>query len=411
MLAMQAIRSGIALLALFVVTATVATAQSAPCAADAFLDVSDSPGPGSEYPRPRVAATCEGDELVVRSNGIPHYEFVQVTPNPLKEQDYEFRVPAAPRLAAAPTPLPLLGGIGFAVNGVLLFGPNEGPVPEAEQFGDPVFNAILDACMGHTALSYHYHAMVQACLSEGAREGAPSPILGFGFDGIPVRGPWGCLDAECSEVIRYRSSWERIREPHQDSWDAYEFVQQEAPEYLDACNGHTGPDGDYHYHVTESWPYILGCYSGTPVGPANRGRRRPAVSDTGGRRPPPGGGPGRRQRPGAPPRPGPNQVASAAEALGMDQAAVAKALRVEPGDLKPINFPASARTLGVDSDELIDALGITLPPERPRQNQAPPGEPPCYFRCGQSDDDAVGCTLTADHEVRCYRPCKDNQCG
>lgn len=411
MLAMIDIRLPIALVAFIIAAATAAPAQAAPCAADAFLDVSKSPGPGSEYPQPRVAATCEGDELVVRSNGIPHYEFVQVTPNPLKEQDYEFRVPAAPSLAAAATPLPLLGGIGFAVNGVLLFGPNEGPVPEEEQFGDPVFNAILDVCMGHTALSYHYHAMVQACLSEGVREGDPSPILGFGFDGIPVRGPWGCVDRECSKVIRYRSSWEKIREPHQDSWDAYEYVEKEGPEYLDACNGHTDPGGDYHYHVTESWPYILGCYSGTPVGPANRGRRRPAISDAGGRRPPPGGGRGGRPRPAGPPRPGPTEVASAAEALGIDQAAVAKALRVEPDNLKPINFPASARTLGVESDELLDALGIALPPQRPRQNQAPPDEPPCYFRCGQSDDDAVGCTLTADHEVRCYRPCKDNQCG
>ena len=400
------------LMAGLLLSAGAAFSQPQPCAADAFLDVSKLPGPGPGYPRPRVAATCEGDELVVRSNGIPHYEFVQITPNPLLEQDYEFRVPSVPSLADAPTPIPLLGSIGFAVNGVVIFGPNEGPVPEAEQFGDPVFNAILDACMGHTALAYHYHAMVQACLSEDTHDGDPSPILGFGFDGFPIRGPWGCADADCSDVIRYRSSWERVREPHQDSWDAYEFVAREGKEYLDPCNGHTGPSGDYHYHVTESWPYILGCYAGTPVGPGGRGARRPAVSDAGRDRSGPSGPPRARRGPrAAPARPGRDAVAAAARTFGVDGETVARALRVERGSVKPVNLAASARTLGVTPDQLIEALGIRQPVRRPRRNQAPPGEPECFFRCGQSDDDAVGCTLTPEHEVRCYRACSDNRCG
>ncbi len=408
---------------LFVAFAGIVAAQSGPCLADAFLDVSEAPGAGPAHPRPRVEANCEGDELVVRSNGIPHYEFVQVTPNPLKEQDYEFRIPSAPQRAGAPTPIPLLGSIGFAVNGVVIFGPNEGPVPAEEQFGDPVFNAIMDACMGHTALEYHYHAMVQKCLSNGVKDGDPSPVLGFGFDGFPIRGPWGCADAECNEVLRYRSSWEEVREPHQDAWDAYEYVEKDSREYLDACNGHTGPQGDYHYHVTETWPYILGCYAGPPVGRGNRGRRRPQVSEAGpGRRPPPGG-PGRsgdrvpragrpRGGPGAGPgRPSPEEVRAASEALSKDEATVAKALRVEPGGLKPVNLAASARTLGVEPGQLIEALGRSEAPRRPRQNQAPPGEPECFFRCGQSEENAVGCTLTPDHKVMCFRPCDDNKCG
>ncbi len=202
---------------LLLLIAGLASAQSSPRLADAFLDVSKSPGAGLAYPKPRVEAECEGDQLVARSNGIPHYEFVQITPNPLREHDYEFRLPRNPQLAEQQTPIPLLGSIGFAVNGVVIFGPNEGPAPIEEQFGDPIFNAIMDTCMGHTALEYHYHAMVQKCLSEGVGEGDPSPILGFGYDGFPIRGPWGCVDRECSQVVRYRSSWEQIREPHQDS--------------------------------------------------------------------------------------------------------------------------------------------------------------------------------------------------
>ena len=402
--------------------ASLGAAQSDPCMADAFLDVSEAPGAGPAYPRPRVEATCEGDQLVVRSNGIPHYEFVQVTPNPLLERNNEFRLPSKPELADTPVPIPLLGGIGVAVNGIVIFGPNEGPVPAEEQFGDPVFNAIMDACMGHTALEYHYHAMVQRCLSVGAKDGDPSPILGFGYDGIPIRGPWGCADGDCSKVLRFRSSWEEVREPHQDAWDAYEYVEKDGPEYLDACNGHTGPEGDYHYHVTETWPYILGCFSGTPSGGAIRGRRGPEVSQArpgqqGGR---PGPGPGANrppragQRGGGPPaspRPRPEEVQSVASTLNKDASEVAKALRVEPGGIKPINLAASARTLEVDTAKLIESMGRTQPPPRRRQNQAPPGEPECFFRCGQSEEDAVGCTLTPDHKVLCFRPCDDNKCG
>ena len=304
---------------LLILGASLAAAQSPPCLADAFLDVSKAPGAGPEYARPRVDATCEGGELVVRSNGIPHYEFVQVTPNPLRAQDREFRLPASPQLAPRKTPIPLLGSIGLAVNGVVIFGPNEGPVPTEEQFGDPIFNAIMDACMGHTAGEYHYHALVQKCLSEGVQPGEPSPVLGFGFDGFPIRGPWGCADSECSDVIRFRSSWEQVREPHQDAWDAYEYVQKEGKEYLDACNGHTGPKGDYHYHVTETWPYVLGCYAGAPPGRPGGGRGRPAVSQA---RPRPGGGPrrgaaGPRGGPGAGQgRPSPEAIAATGGSIG-----------------------------------------------------------------------------------------------
>ena len=400
--------------------ATTLQAQSPPCMAEEFLDVSGAPGAGPEYPKPKVEASCEGDRLVVRSNGIPHYEFVQVTPNPLREQDNEYRLPANPRVADAPIPIGLLGTIGVAVNGIAIFGPNEGPVPAEEQFGDPVYNSIMDACMGHTANEYHYHALVQRCLSFGVKDGDPSPVIGFGFDGFPIYGPWGCLDAECTEVVRHRSSWEKVREPHQDAWDAYDYVAKDGPEYLDACNGHTGPEGNYHYHATESWPYILGCYAGEPALAPPRGRRPPAVSQAspGPRgRPRPGGAPGgRARRPGRGPGPGGarptgEEVQAAAEALGKDEATMAQALRVEPGSVKPVNLAASARALGVDAAQLIEALGRTPPPPRRRQNLAPPGEPECFFRCGQSEEDAIGCTLTPDHKVICFRPCDDNKCG
>jgi len=42
---------------------------------------------------------------------------------------------------------------------------------------------------------------------------------------------------------------------------------------LDECHGHVGPAPDangatttvYHYHTTEAFPYVLGCFRGTPT--------------------------------------------------------------------------------------------------------------------------------------------------
>ena len=104
-------------------------AQDSGCPTEAFLDVAHFPGAGDEYAKPWLEVECEQDTLVVRSNGIPHYEFVQITPNPLLETNREYRIPRSPKLADTPSPIPLLGTVGVAINGIPFFGPNEGGVP------------------------------------------------------------------------------------------------------------------------------------------------------------------------------------------------------------------------------------------------------------------------------------------
>ena len=104
-------------------------AANKPCPSDAFMDVSDSPGAGKGYPRPRLEVECDGDELVVSSNAIPHYEFVQITPNPLVELNRDYRMPLNPKLAERPSPLPLLGPSGVAINGIPLFGRTKARYP------------------------------------------------------------------------------------------------------------------------------------------------------------------------------------------------------------------------------------------------------------------------------------------
>ncbi len=345
-------------------------ADDSGCPTDAFMDVSKTAGAGDGYAKPRLEVKCEDGSLVVSSNAIPHYEFVQITPNPLVELNRDYRMTLNPKLAEEPSQLPLLGPSGVAINGIPLFGPNEGSVPPPG-FGDPIYNAIMDSCMGHTARQYHYHALVQSCFETGAKPGEASPILAFAADGFPVYGPFGCADTECSQVVEFKSSWEQLRSPTIDAWDAYRFTPKDGSEYLDRCNGHTGEDhsGKYHYHATATWPYIMGCFSGTPSADAGREEDRQMS------------GAGQRGRgPQLDPRPSPEQVAKAAADLGIDETKLAEALGLTDGRVTPMNYMSAARALNVDYAALSRALGVEPqfnPPRRgPGQRGRGPGQRP-----------------------------------
>ena len=249
-----------------------------------MLDVSKAPGAGAQYPKPTLTAKCVGDKFVVDGNDIPPYTFVQTTPNPLAANDKHYEIPRTPQYTATTTSIPLLGVAGFAVNGLPFFGPNEAAQPADEAYGDPVYNGLMDACLGHTSPGeYHYHSMSVKCLDENSLVSEPwmnadppadeaSPVIGWALDGFPIYGPQECNDAACSSVVTLQSGYDKIGDPKSHAWDAYEWgAHANDPGYLDSCNGHTGPNGDYHYHVTATFPYILGCYHGTADGAGGGG--------------------------------------------------------------------------------------------------------------------------------------------
>ncbi|MCO4773889.1 MAG: YHYH protein [Deltaproteobacteria bacterium] len=245
--------------------------------AGTVLDVSGAAGAGANYANPDLWAGCTDDSLIIEGNGIPTYSFVQMTPNPLTEQSYSFDLPRNPEVAAQTTEMPLLGLAGVAVNGLVFFGPNEAGQPASSAWGDPIYNGITDGCFGHTAGEYHFHALSQKCLTQDAvGESEPwtladpnpaeaSPVIGWAMDGFPIYGPYGCLDSDCTEVAEMKSGFDQIADPTQDAWDAYAWSEKSDPTFLDACNGRVQPDGSYGYHATEGFPYIIGCYVGTPV--------------------------------------------------------------------------------------------------------------------------------------------------
>ncbi len=137
-----------------------------------------------------------------------------------------------------------LGTIGFSVSGAPINSPNEATAPDpygnpgyffkddvaSGYQGDPVKAPRIDYCGYHG----HHHAMNEQCLLQDedhtpmnsyaeAVNGwtmlkaitdtclVESPIIGWAFDGVPIKGPCVCMaraaDGTCTSLKRARSSW------------------------------------------------------------------------------------------------------------------------------------------------------------------------------------------------------------
>lgn len=190
--------------------------------------------------------------LIMESQGVPNHPTALFpnsgNTNPIKTQEFTFRLPLKPQRAEVITRLPM-GPIGTALNGVVFFNPFEQEGMNAVEGYSEVW---LDSCCGHPQQTgvYHYHKYPSCVKSPFPDDGKQhSPILGFAFDGYPVYGPY-----ESSGVMARDLQGERA---------------------LDVCNGHSDDERGYHYHVTPGrFPYIIGGYTGV-VEPSNsRGLRR-----------------------------------------------------------------------------------------------------------------------------------------
>ena len=235
-------------------TAAATTEEAEPviCCADngEFPDLSGYVGAGTGYDAPKMIVTCSSDTLTVKSNGIISYPYVQKTPAGLKSQNFTWTVSTKPKVASQKTSIETkMSAVAFTVTGLPIYGPMEGPTPAVEAYGDPVYNNLLDTCGGHTGYNadYHYHKIlaIAACSLE-------ETIVGYALDGFPIYS---------NPQYKYKSGYEKTGNPKSYSWDAYTYTG--GTDTLDECNGQTQSDGSYRYHVTESFPYVIGCYAGT----------------------------------------------------------------------------------------------------------------------------------------------------
>jgi hypothetical protein len=178
--------------------------------------------------------------LIIDSQGYPNHPTAifpnSGNPNSIAVQNFRFRFPLQPRHSDVITRLPM-GPIGMALNGVVFFNPFEQGGMNAVTGYSEVW---LDSCCGHPQQTgvYHYHKY-PACVKSPFRDDGKqhSPVIGFGFDGFPVYGPWESSGVMAKDVT--------------------------GTESLDVCNGHSDAQRGYHYHVTPGrFPYVLGGYRG-----------------------------------------------------------------------------------------------------------------------------------------------------
>ena len=233
-------------------TAPNKSTTSVTCGADnaVFPNLTEVAGAGSGYELPKVAVTCGSDTLKMTSNGMISYAFVSKTPNGLKSQNFSWTITTKPKIAAQQTSIKTtMGTIAFTVTGIPVYGPMEGPVPPQEAFGDPVFNNILDTCGGHTGYNADYHHHTIFSVSDCSLQ---ETIVGYALDGFPIYS---------NPQYKWKSGYEKTGNPKTNSWDAYTYKGGSST--LDECNGQKQSDGSYRYYVTQSFPYVIGCYTGT----------------------------------------------------------------------------------------------------------------------------------------------------
>ena len=235
-------------------TESTANASGSDCPSANFdLTVNDYV-PEGDLPAPELAVQCTDGNLVVTTNDVIGYEFVQMTPNGLEAQDFNFEIPLEPVEAQAPGAMGL-GQIGVAINGVVFFAAFEAP---NDGYQDPLLDGLLDFCNGHTAMQglYHYHARPDCIVGDPME---PGTVFGYIFDGYELVSPYVCDDDDCASTKALKSSYVKTG----DGLGAFEdWTYEAAAGDLDECNGTTGDDGVYRYYATDDFPYVPFCFHG-----------------------------------------------------------------------------------------------------------------------------------------------------
>jgi hypothetical protein len=183
-----------------------------------------------------VAVTCDeaAGTFTLQSTGVPSYTSNQKTPNAIEDQMWVVTFPLVATCAATPKgTIDSRGPVGFMVNGIPFYGPEDAMGNDAVKNEGPTF----DDCDGHAdpSCSYHYHEEPICVFGKGntaAMHALPdghTAIIGFALDGFAIHA-------------------------------------SHAGDTLDSCNGHSDDTRGYHYHATATAPYLVGCYAGSTRG-------------------------------------------------------------------------------------------------------------------------------------------------
>jgi|GEM_PF-1321192 len=239
-----------------------------------------------------LTVTVDDDTCTFTSNAIPNHDFNDISdfPNIPSEQDLSLTFTTDPQISTNSTPLSLQYNNAILLNGVKVdllaagcYGVGDGRIgctdmstPYRYDPMAPTANFGTDSHNAHTQPNgeYHYHGNPKA-LFDDSDDSAASPLIGFAADGFPIFGTY----FDDNGTIRKASSSYQLKSGTRTGGpggiydgtfvDDYEYVEGSGD--LDACNGMT-IDGVYGYFVTDGYPHILGCFSGTPDISFRKGR-------------------------------------------------------------------------------------------------------------------------------------------
>ena len=201
---------------------------------------------------PESSASCDGDSIVITSNGIPDYTYIGTSPGSPTASGLSYTIPAEPTPAETTTDVPLVGTAAVTLSGVPIYGPTEGTGGDVLSLG-----GALSECGSHMGpTGFHIHLIGTTentdCLFTPAEVEAEPQLVGYAFDGYPIY----------TGNDQYTSSWELTDGSlfATDTWAAHTYIEGSGD--LDECNGLTDAEGNYAYYTTDTFPYVLGCYSG-----------------------------------------------------------------------------------------------------------------------------------------------------
>lgn len=311
-----------------------------------------------------VALTAGTDSCSLTSNNIPNHDFNDETANfanDVAEVSRTFEIIRNPQLATASTALDQQTFDGVFLNGVpidlLSAGCYRPDDPGADGDGNVAIGCTVDdpwltnplgtdhkfgadAHNAHTQPdgTYHYHGNPLALFDDNPGP-IGSPLIGFAADGFPIYGSY-FADPDTGEVRRAVSGYTLKQGDRPDGddnppgaydgtyYDDYEFTGSTGD--LDECNG-MEVDGRYGYYVTDEFPYLMFCHSGTPDPTFTKGAGGEGeAADAGGEAP---------------------DLTEAAATLGVTIDELEAALGAPPPDLE-----AAAEVLGITVEELQAAL-------------------------------------------------------
>lgn len=243
-----------------------------------------------------VHISAQEQYCVLETNSIPNHDTgagsSRIFVAPVTEIAGTFNIPRNPTLAPASTALDQRSYNAILLNGVVVdilsagcYRPHGNradahgnvaigcrtddnwlldPLGPSAGFGTDVHNA-------HTQPNgqYHYHGNPMAMFNDAPGVNG-SPVIGFAADGFPIYGSYfkdasgKVRKAQSGYELKIGSRPSSISDPG-GSYDGmyvddYEFTGRGD---LDECNG-MEVNGQYGYYVTESYPWMIKCYSGTP---------------------------------------------------------------------------------------------------------------------------------------------------